>query len=684
VTGSSRAAVFLRSDDVVALAVIAGAAYYVGSIVGLALRLPPATPSVLWPPNAILTALLLFVPPARWWSVILGAAAAHFAVQLRVWSPAFVVAIFLTNCSEALIAAGGVRYLSDQPSRFDTLRRVSIFLTIGALLAPFTSSFLDAAAVRVINGEDYWTVWKMRFPSNVLAQLAIVPAVAGILVSGRGVLNWPRRRWLEAAAIAGGLVLVALAASLDAGKIGLANAPLAPFLPFLLWAAVRFGSAGVALSVLGTVLLAVVSGVYGDGLFAMTSASDHIRTLQVFLISAAVPLMCVGALVEERQNAVKALRSSDMLKSSILTSIPSLVAVIGRNGRIVTVNESWRNAREKGVISEFSAEPGASYLDVWATAASQGSPHARAGHDGIQRVLDGSAPGFTLEYCSDVPAGNQWWLMSVVPLKSLEGGAVITHTDITARKRAEIEAQRSRDELAHATRVWVMGELTASLSHQLNQPLTGIMGNAHAGRRFLDAEPPNLDEVRHILTDIVADAQRASEVTRAIRDMLRKDLSEDELLNLNEVVRDTTMLVSSLAVIRNISLELHLAPSLPPVRGKRVQLRQVVLNLTMNAIEAISEQDTDDVRTVIVRTELDNGCGVQVSVIDTGCGLPEGAEEQVFEPLFSTKESGMGMGLPIARAIVAAHGGEMSAANLPHHGAVLRFTLPASVEQSVG
>jgi PAS domain-containing protein len=234
--------------------------------------------------------------------------------------------------------------------------------------------------------------------------------------------------------------------------------------------------------VLGTVLLAVVSALYGDGPFPAVASENRIRTLQVFLISATVPLMCVGALVEERQKVLNALRSTDMLKLSVLNSIPSLVAVIGRNGCIVAVNESWRSARDKGVMSDISGEPGASYLDVWAAAAARELPNARAAHDGIKSVLDGSAARFALEYCSDTRDGGQWWMMSVVPLKSLEGGAVITHTDTTARKRAEIEAQRSRDELAHVTRVWVMGELTASLSHQLNQPLTGI-AHRHHGKR---------------------------------------------------------------------------------------------------------------------------------------------------------------------------------------------------------
>ena len=660
------------------LAVTAGAAYYVGAWVGLQLRLPPATPSVVWPPNAILTALLLFLAPRHWWSVLLGAAAAHFTVQLPVWSPAFVTGIFLTNCSEALIAAGGIRYFSQHAYRFDTLRRMAVFVVIGGVIAPLASTFLDAGVVRAIHGEPYWTVWKMRFLSNVLAQLAIVPAVAGIITSSRGVLRWPSQRWLEAVAMAGGLILVAFAVAHDAGRIGLQNAPLAPFLPFLLWAGVRFGSAGVGLSVLGTVLAAVVAALSGDGLFPMISAHERIRTLQIFLISATLPLMCVGALVEERRNAAAALRSKEMLKASILSSIPSLVAVIDREGRILTVNASWRAALDKCVVSQASADPGAPYLDVWAEAANRGSANARAGHEGIRSVLDGTASGFALEYRCDLPGADRWWMMSVVPLLHAEGGAVITHTDITARKRAELEVQRSRDELAHTARVWVMGELTASLSHQLKQPLTGIVGNALAGRRFLDATPPNLGEIRNILTDIANDAQRASDVTGAIRDMIVKDSSTDELLDVNDVVRDTTMLVTSEAASRNVSFQLQLAPSLPPIRGRRVQLSQVVLNLAMNAMEAFA--DGADARAVIVRTECCENSDVHVSVVDTGCGLPRGAEEQVFEPLFTTKTSGMGMGLPIARAIVEAHGGTLAAYNGTACGSTFRFTLPAAHE----
>jgi two-component system sensor kinase FixL len=221
-----------------------------------------------------------------------------------------------------------------------------------------------------------------------------------------------------------------------------------------------------------------------------------------------------------------------------------------------------------------------------------------------------------------------------------------------------------------------MGELTASLSHQLNQPLTAITSNALAALRFLDAPAANLVEVRDILRDIVMDAQRASDVTVAVRDMLRKDKSAHEPIDVNEVVRDTASLIASEAAARGVTVELVLAPSLPLVDARPVQLRQVILNLMMNGLEAVAGRPRANPNHLTASTRVREDGDIQVSVIDTGCGLPDGREDQIFEPLFTTKPSGMGMGLPIARAIVDAHGGVMWAESLPGEGAAFHFTLP--------
>jgi signal transduction histidine kinase len=379
---------------------------------------------------------------------------------------------------------------------------------------------------------------------------------------------------------------------------------------------------------------------------------------------------------------VAALQASDRLKSSILDSIPSTVAVVDEAGRVVTVNDRWLADAHDNEPPELPRKPGAPYLDAWAAYSKDGPGHARPAYEAIKDVLAGGA-GATLEYSSATPDGDRWWMMSVVPLKSVDGGAVISHTDITARKHAEFEAQRAREELAHVTRVWVMGELAAALSHQVNQPLTGIIGNAQAGLRFLTATPPNLPELREILLDINGDAERAADVTRAVRKMLRKDTPGREPLDMNDVVRDTTSLVTSRSRMHKVDIHLELATSLPAVPGDRVQLSQVVLNLLMNAIESLSADDGTK-RKVTVRTVHTAANCVHLSVIDTGQGVPEGTEEQVFDPLFTTKADGMGMGLPIARAIVEAHGGIMWAQNEVLGGAAFHMTLPvAATEEDI-
>jgi two-component system, LuxR family, sensor kinase FixL len=294
-------------------------------------------------------------------------------------------------------------------------------------------------------------------------------------------------------------------------------------------------------------------------------------------------------------------------------------------------------------------------------------------------VLDRSRPSFVLEYMQGTALADRWFAMSVVPLNRPEGGAVVTHTDVTERKRVELEAQRSRQELAHFTRVSTMGELTASLAHELNQPLTGILANAQAARRFLDATPPDLTEVHEILSDIIEDDKRAAEVIRRLRDMLRKGESQQLPLDLNTLIRDVAKLVSSDAVIRNVAVTLVLDADLPIVSVDRIQLEQVVLNLLINGMESMGE-DAGDERPLFVRTERTETKGVHVSVRDAGSGLHAGTQDLVFEPFYTTKSAGMGMGLAIARSIIEAHGGNIWAENNAVRGATFHFTLPGNGE----
>src|SRR6266542_1123208 len=243
-----------------------------------------------------------------------------------------------------------------------------------------------------------------------------------------------------------------------------------------------------------------------------------------------------------------------------------------------------------------------------------------------------------------------------------------------SRRQAELEVQRLRQDLAHVGRVSAMGELTASLAHELNQPLTAILNNAQAAQRFLAADVVNLDELREIVSDIVADDKRAAELIRQTRRLLGKGGLEHTALALNETVADVARIVRGDAIMRNVSIRLDLAAALPPVRGDRLQLQQVVLNLVLNGLDAMQEAGPGD--RVLVITTASDGPAVRVSVRDSGVGIDGQNVDRMFQPLYTTKAEGLGMGLAIANSIVIAHGGRLGACNNPDGGATFHFTLP--------
>jgi signal transduction histidine kinase len=248
-----------------------------------------------------------------------------------------------------------------------------------------------------------------------------------------------------------------------------------------------------------------------------------------------------------------------------------------------------------------------------------------------------------------------------------------------SRKQGELETQRLRQDLTHIGRVSAMGELTASLAHELNQPLTAILSNAQAAEVLLAADPVNLQKIREIVSDIVADDKRAGDVIRRLRALVKKGDLEQVALDLNEVVSEVAWLVRNDAVIRNVSMSVELAADLPRVRGDRVQLQQVVLNLVLNGLEAMRESGAGD-RTLVIRTARDGAAAVAVAVQDSGTGIDETSKDRMFQPLYTTKTAGLGMGLAIARTIVEAHGGRLGAANNVQGGATVHFTLPVGTE----
>jgi two-component system sensor kinase FixL len=303
--------------------------------------------------------------------------------------------------------------------------------------------------------------------------------------------------------------------------------------------------------------------------------------------------------------------------------------------------------------------------------------------NGVETYVDAfdARQEFTMEYRLRRFDGEYCWVLDHgVPRFESDRtflGYIGTAFDITERKRTESELRRQREELAHVTRVSTLGELSASLAHELNQPLTAILSNAQAAQRFLAAGPARVDELGEILDDIVQDDSRASEVIQRMRALVKKEQLPFAPLDLAGVIRDVAALVRSDAILHGVRILLELNPSLPPVRGDKVQLQQVVLNLLLNAFDAMRDSPASE-RVVVVRAQLEGVLTVRVSARDSGTGLAGDKLDKIFQPFYTTKRDGLGMGLSISRSIVDAHGGRLWAENNPDRGATFHFTVPVA------
>jgi PAS domain S-box-containing protein len=385
-------------------------------------------------------------------------------------------------------------------------------------------------------------------------------------------------------------------------------------------------------------------------------------------------LLGVSIDVTERRRAEDRLRTSEALSSGVLASLPGQMVIVDGSGVALRTSDTWPAfAAGEGTLDPTVMAIGAGRPHAHPRAAEHAGPLIKEIQGGIEAVLTGARADFRLEYAYPTRTEERWASVSILPLRRPEGGAVIYLQDITLQQRSRLEAEQLRRELTHVGRVTAMGEMAASLAHELNQPLTAILSNAHAGERYLAQGEPPLDEIREILQDVVGDARRAGDVIQRLRSLLRKDEARFLPLDVQQVIREMTALVHTDAILRNLVLDLELASDLPAVRGDRVQLQQVLLNLVLNGMEAAGPRG--DGKRIVIRTERIDAA-VCVAVRDQGPGIPEDKLSRIFETFYTTKPHGMGMGLAISRSIVEAHGGRIWAENNPGCGATFSFTIP--------
>jgi PAS domain S-box-containing protein len=650
------------------------AGYFCGAKIGFALTFQPHPISVLWPPNSILLAALLLTPRRIWWVLLLAALPAHWLVQLQSnVPPVMILCWFVSNCVEALIGAAAVRVFIPRPIRFDQMRKVKIFCLFGALLGPFLSSFLDSAFViwNHWGNSGYWELWWVRFSSNVLAALTIAP-----MIISAGTIDFSawkkvsRARWVEGIALLVTLVAISLILfnKLTAGaNLAFLYLPM----PCLLWAAVRFKFRGVTAAVAVVAFLAIWGAAHGRGPFTENSSEANALSVQLFLIFMSLPLLFLAALIEERDNGVKALRErEERINLAAESANLALWTVDFERG------ESWMSEKGRALHHFTPDEKVTRELFL-----SRVHPEDRLKVAEIIADAQYSVQSFEAEYRLLLPDGETRWHIARGRYLRNERGQISEligiAIDVTAQIRTDLDLRLQREEMARLSRVALMGELTASLAHELNQPLTAIASNAAAGKRFLAKGSSELDleMIEEILGDVFADARRAGQIIHSIHQLVRKREEDRRSLNLNEVIRDVLRLLHSDLLGRSTTVKTDLAPSLAPVSADPVHVQQVLLNLIMNSVEAMQHTPVPQ-RWMMISTAANNG-SVQVSVRDHGVGLPKEDPDKIFSHFFSTKPNGMGMGLTIVRSIVEAHGGELGAENV-EGGARFFFSLPVA------
>jgi PAS domain S-box-containing protein len=372
--------------------------------------------------------------------------------------------------------------------------------------------------------------------------------------------------------------------------------------------------------------------------------------------------------IEELKRAQEALRESERRSRSAIDGIPGLVAVMAPNGELETVNRQ---------IFEYFGRP-LEWLKSWET---NEAVHPEDLPRALELTKRGIVSGIPFSFELRIRRFDgeyRWFDNRSVPIRDDSGRIArwyVLLTDIEDRTRALARLDQMQSDFAHMNRVSMMGELAASLSHEITQPIASARNNARAAQNFLDMQPPDLGEVREALGCVVGDTDRAGDIIDRIRDHIKKAPPRKERFDLNEAIDEVIVLGRSAIIKNGVSVQTRLSEGLFAIHGDRVQLQQVVLNLLLNAVEAMGSSETGP-RELLISTEQDHTV-VLVAVRDSGPGIDPSHLERVFDAFYTTKSRGTGMGLSICRSIIDAHGGRLWAEANEPRGTIFQFTLPA-------
>jgi PAS domain S-box-containing protein len=760
----------------------AAAAYYLGCLMGFAMRFPSSGISFFWPPNAVLTTGLLIAAPARWPLLLASTFVAHAIAHSQdglALMPSSIT--YFGNASQALLAAWIIRRFG-RAVIFADLRRVLVFVVGASVFAPAVASFIPSFVYVSLGwAPDFFDAWRARTVSNTMATLTLVPS---LFILCRAFVVKPvvqPRRLAEFLGLLVGLFAVERAAAYT-GRADLLTLSITLYAmtPVLLWVTVRFGGAGLSLALTTTVLLISNAAARMTPLAGGVPA-DAIVGVQLLLTANAVPLMLLAGLLEQNRAEHKTLVDMEQQTRAMLRALPDMVLLHTADGvilrsypaaidddstttvirahippeltaheravpfsetgdtlrvteytepvngairryearsvavddeRMLTVvrdiTKRWRSEQAlRETQHRYALATGVGLIGVWDLDVPTGTMHvegtlrktlgysqeeirdtlsdwlsviADADRDEVgarlSALMDGTARAFEAEFRMTRRDGSMRWIVSkagVTDMVDRKPTRIVgTYADVTEQKESARALREANDRLVRLGRTAVIGEVSASIAHELSQPLTAISTNVSACLRGMAKGLP--DPVHEILEDILRDSRRASQILERTRRLFRHQPAQPTSCNVNEAVREVVTIATPRLRELDVRVSLGLEAGLPDVYADPVQIQQVLFNLIMNGADAMHTV-AGQMRHMRISTRHGTR-HVVASVRDSGTGLDRGDRNRVFEPFFTTKPGGSGMGLAISRSIVQSHGGTLWAVANSDRGSTFRFTIP--------
>jgi two-component system sensor kinase FixL len=644
-------------------------AYFALGVAALALFPLSGGIAVFWPASGIALAALIAWGPRIAVGLALGCVAVGLYAGLNLRD----AGLWAVTTTVSLAFAW---WLLARVARFDpALRRrrdVIAFLVCGAVPAPVAS--VAARLVMLATngsalGEQATAVWVAGL-GEAVGILVVAPVIWTWIAARREAIATARR--LELVLLTAAVVGVAAFVFMSRSTPVMAVEPLTyAVFPVLFWAALRFGSREAAMALLVAATIAVWCTAHGLGPFGGGDMLRNLGSLYVFLAVAAVSTLLIAVVLRERERAERALRESEEQFRLIVEHQTELVLKLSPSRHVLFASPSYlayfgvseNELVGRAFVADVHEEDRTAMQALWEAVLAP--PHMASAET---RVMTRD--------------GWRWLAWSASAIRDAHGNVdaiVAVARDVTARRRAEEQARQHLEQLAHVARVSSMGEMASAIAHEINQPLTAIANYSYACLRLLRSKAASSDEIQQAMQRVASEAERAGEIVRHMRNFVRSEGGRTVEVEVNFLVTEVVRLAAAEARQSGIELATRLDTGLPAVLADSIQIQQVLLNLVRNAVEAMNLAGAEE-RRIELATRPGNRDFVEITVADTGPGLASTELEKVFEPFYTTKPDGIGIGLALSRSIIDAHGGRLWATANAGPGVTFHLTLPLAHE----